>query len=157
MSVQTAGEVVVDVDRTAAFAFLQDPTRLSVCIPGCRDVREIAPGRYSAVLTNRVAFMTVSFNTVIEITRLEPPSAIDATMKGDAIGLAGHMAATVTVLLVEEAPDRTIIRYATDVALTGRLGGLGQPVFQATSTRLAREFGANLKQAIEAERTSHRT
>lgn len=153
MSVQAAGEVVVDVDRTTAFTFLQDPTRLSVCIPGCRDVREIAPGRYAAVLTSRVAFMTVSFNTTIEITRLDPPHAIEATMHGDAVGLAGHVAATVTVSLVDDGPDRTIIRYSTDVALTGRLGGLGQSVFQSTSARLAREFGDNLKKAIEAQRT----
>ena len=154
MSVQTAGEVVVDVDRATAFAFLQDPARLSVCVPGCRDVRETAPGRYSALLASRVAFMTISFNTAIEITRLDPPHAIEATMQGDAIGLAGHVAATVAVSLVEDGPDRTTIRYSTDIALTGRLGGLGQPVFQATSARLAREFGENLKQALEAHRTS---
>lgn len=124
-----------------------------MCIPGCRDVREIAPGRYAAVLTSRVAFMTVSFNTTIEITRLDPPHAIEATMHGDAVGLAGHVAATVTVSLVDDGPDRTIIRYSTDVALTGRLGGLGQSVFQSTSARLAREFGDNLKKAIEAQRT----
>lgn len=124
-----------------------------MCIPGCRDVREIAAGRYAAVLTSRVAFMTVSFNTTIEITRLDPPHAIEATMHGDAVGLAGHVAATVTVSLVDDGPDRTIIRYSTDVALTGRLGGLGQSVFQSTSARLAREFGDNLKKAIEAQRT----
>ena len=153
VSVHAAAEVVVDVDRPTVFAFLQDPTRLSVCIPGCRDVRETAPGRYSAVLTSRVAFMTVSFNTTIQITRLDPPHVLEATIDGDAVGLAGHVASTVIVSLADDGPDRTIVRYSTDVALTGRLGGLGQSVFQSTSTRLAREFGDNLKKGIEAQRT----
>ena len=46
MALQTTGEVSVDVERTVAFNFLQNPQRLAACIPGCRDVRELAPGRY---------------------------------------------------------------------------------------------------------------
>ena len=150
MAHQIAGEVSVDVDRAAAFAFLQHPQRLAACIPGCRDLRELSPLRYAAVLANRVAFMTVSFKVVIEIVRREPPSAIEATITGDAVGLAGHVAATAGIQLVEDDEDKTTIRYVADIALTGTLGGLGQPVFRATSARLAREFDANLKQAIEA-------
>jgi len=153
MGLQTTGDISVDVDRTAAFAFLQDPQRLAACIPGCRDVREMAPGRYTAVLTSRVGFMTLSFKVTIEVVRMEPPSAIEATITGDAVGLAGHLAAKAGVRLIEEAAQRTTIRFLTDVGLTGKLGGLGQPVFRATSAQLARQFGANLKQAIEAQRT----
>jgi carbon monoxide dehydrogenase subunit G len=35
------------------------------------------------------------------------------------------------------------------VGLTGKLGSLGQPVLRATSAKLAREFGDNLKAEIE--------
>ena len=153
MAHQITGELSVDVDRTAAFAFLQDPQRLATCIPGCRDLREISPLRYAAVVASRVAFMTLSFKVVIEIVRREPPEALEATITGDAVGLAGHVAATAGVQLVENGDDRTTIRYVADIALTGALGGLGQPVFRATSARLAREFDVNLKQAIEAART----
>jgi carbon monoxide dehydrogenase subunit G len=57
--------------------------------------------------------------------------------------------ATARVELREAGERRTIIRYVADVGLTGKLGGLGEPVFRATSARLAREFGTNLKKAIE--------
>jgi hypothetical protein len=36
--------------------------------------------------------------------------------------------------------------------LTGKLGGLGQPVLRATSAKMAREFGDNLKAEIERGR-----
>jgi carbon monoxide dehydrogenase subunit G len=153
MALQTAGEISVDVARAVAFAFVQDPERLAGCIPGCRDLRELSPGRYAAVLTSRVAFMTLSFKVTIELVRVEPPNAIEATITGDAVGLAGHVAATAAVQLTDEGERRTTIRYVTDVGLTGKLGGLGQPVFRATSAQLAREFGANLKKAIEAQRS----
>jgi carbon monoxide dehydrogenase subunit G len=153
MALETTGEVTVEVDRTTAFAFVQDPDRLASCIPGCRDLRELAPGRYSAVLTNRVAFMTLSFKVVIDVVRIEPPNEIQAKITGDAVGLLGHLVATARVQLIEAAERRTTIRYVTDVGLTGRLGGFGQPAFRATSAQLAREFGASLKKGIEAWRT----
>jgi uncharacterized protein len=149
MSFETAGEITVDVARVDAFGFVQDPQRLAACIPGCRDLTELSSARYSAVLTSRVAFMTLSFKAVVDVTRIEPPTTIDATVAGDAIGLPGHLVATARVELREAGERRTIIRYVADVGLTGKLGGLGEPVFRATSARLAREFGANLKKAIE--------
>jgi carbon monoxide dehydrogenase subunit G len=152
MAVETSGEITVDVERLVAFAFVQDAPRLARCIPGCDDLREISPGRYSAVLTNRVAFLTLRFNVVIDIVNIDAPHTIEARITGDAIGLVGHVAATASVHLIEHGERSTTIRYVSDVGLTGRLGGLGQPAFRATSASLAREFGDNLKRALEAHR-----
>jgi carbon monoxide dehydrogenase subunit G len=151
MALHTTGEISVDVERALAFSFLQDPQRLAACIPGCRDVREIAPGRYAAVLSNRVAFMTLNFNVTIELVKVVPPTTLEATITGDAIGLAGHVAATAVVELLADGDQRTTIRYATDVGLTGKIGGLGESVFRATSAKLSREFGINLKSALEGQ------
>lgn len=153
MALHTSGDISVDVPRDVAFAFLQNPRRLAACIPGCGDLRELGPNRYAAVLSSRVAFMTLSFNVTIEILRLDPAHAIEAAITGDAVGLAGHVAATAAVQLADEGPNGTTVRYTTDIALTGTLGGLGQPVFRSTSAQLAREFGANLKKALEAQPT----
>ena len=65
--------------------------------------------------------------------------------------VAGHVVATASLDLTDDGGHRTTIRYATDVGLTGKLGGLGQPVFRATSARIAKEFGANLRSEIERE------
>jgi len=149
MAVETSGEITVDVDRSTAFAVVRNPTRLARCIPGCKDLRELAPDRYTAVLTGQVAFMTLSFKVNIDVTRIDEPSALEARVTGDAVGLAGHVVATAHLQLEDAADRRTVVRYATEIGLTGRLGGLGQPVFKATSAKMAREFGANLKAEIE--------
>jgi carbon monoxide dehydrogenase subunit G len=153
MALQTTGEIIVDVDRPTAFAIVRDPQRLARCIPGCHDVVELSENRYSAVLTSRVAFMTLSFKVIIDVLKIEPPSAIDAQITGDAVGMAGRVTAKANVTLDEKGERRTLIRYATDVGLTGKLGGLGQPVFRATSAKMAKEFGANLKAEIERPST----
>lgn len=150
MPLQTSGEIRVGVPRDLAFGFLQDAERLAACIPGCSGLRALGPNRYAAVLSSRVAFVTVSFKVTIEIVHIDPPNAIEATIAGDAVGLVGHVAAAAGVTLAD-AGQETIVRYTTDITLTGRLGGIGQPVFRATSAQLAREFGENLKRALEAQ------
>ena len=157
MALETSGEITVAVDRPTAFAIVRDPMRLARCIPGCTDVREAGPDRYTAVLTSQIAFMTLSFKVIVDVTRVEPPDTIEATIAGDAVGLSGRVAATARLDLAEAAGGGTAIRYATQVGLTGKLGSLGQPVLRATSAKMARQFGDNLKTEIErggAERSA---
>jgi carbon monoxide dehydrogenase subunit G len=156
MALQSSGQILVDVDRATAFEFVGDPMRLAQCIPGCRDLRELSPRTYSAVLTNEVAFITLSFKVIVEVIKLEPPSAIEAKITGEAVGLVGRVVANAGLQLAESGPSQTEIRYTSSVGLTGKLGGLGEPVFRAKSAEVAREFGANLKAAIERTGTQAR-
>ena len=149
MALQNTGEVTVDVDRAAAFEFARNAQQTAQCIPGCHDLQEISPNRYAAVLTSEVAFMTLSFKVVVEVVKIDPPHAIEATATGDAIKLSGRLVAKASLQFVEAGQNRTLIRYSADVGLTGKLGSLGQPVLKAKSAEFARQFGANLKAAIE--------
>ena len=149
LALDTSGEINVDVDRATAFAAVRDPARLARCIPGCTDLREVGPDRYTALLTSRVAFMKLSFTVAIDVVKIEPPSSLEARITGDAVGISGHLVSTAHLQLLENGGRRTTIRYGMEVGLTGKLGGLGQPVLKATSAKMAREFGDNLKAEIE--------
>ncbi len=149
MALQTTGVVIVATDRAAAFAFVQDPQRMAQCIPGCHDLRELSPGRFAAILTNKVSFITLNFKVIVEVTKMEPPEAIEAKIMGESVGVAGRLAASAGIRLAQTESGQTEITYTTEVGLTGKLGGLGQPVFKAKSVKLGAEFGANLKAAIE--------
>ena len=149
MALQTTGQIRVDLDRATVFNTVRDPVWLAQCIPGCKDLNEISPGRYSAVLTNEVGFITLNFKVTVEVVRIDPPNAIEAKITGDAIGLVGRVGASASLELSEAGPTQTEIRYAAGVSLTGKLGGLGEPVFRAKSAEVAKEFGANLKAALD--------
>jgi carbon monoxide dehydrogenase subunit G len=150
MAIHTAAETIVNVDQETAFAVVSSPQRLASCIPGCSNLVQLAPDLFTATLSSKVSFMSVSFKVAIEVVRMDPPTAIEARITGDALGgLAGHVVASATVLLSDAGGGKTAIKYATEVGLTGKLGGLGQPVFKATSAKIAREFGENLKREIE--------
>lgn len=149
MGMQSTGNISVEVERAAVFEFVSDPVQLAQCIPGCSELVELSPGRYSAQLTSKVAYITLKFKVTSEITRMEPPSAIEVKMTGDSIGLAGRVSATAGIELSDAGEGFTDIRYTAEVALSGKLGGLGQPVFRSKSAEVAREFGENLKTALE--------
>jgi hypothetical protein len=149
MALQNTGEITVGVGRAAAFAFARNAQQMAECIPGCHDLQELSADRYSAVLTSKVAFVTLSFKVIVEVVKSDPLNEIEATATGDAIKLSGHLVAKANLQFADAAENQTLIRYSAEVGLTGKLGGLGQPVLKAKSAEFAREFGANLKAAIE--------
>lgn len=147
---QTGGEFTVGVAQAQAFAFVSDPFAIATCIPGCSNLREVAPGKYAAKLSNRVGPIAVAFDVTVELTRVEPPAAIDAVVSGNAAGLGGRLTATATVRLAAVDAGSTHVTYTVDLGLTGKLGGIGQPVFRAKSAELSKTFGANVRAALEA-------
>src|SRR5262245_59914316 len=134
MALQNTGEITVDVSRAAAFEFARNAQQMAVCIPGCHDLQELSPDRYSAVLTSEVAFIVLSFKVVVEVGNVDPLNSIEATATGDAIKLVGHLVAKGSLPFADAGDSQTLIRYTADVGLTGKLGGLGQPVLKAKST-----------------------
>src|SRR5438552_19022940 len=100
------------MDRTVVFQTVRNPVWLVQRIPGCKDLREISQGRYSAVLTNEVGFITLSFKVVVEVVRVDAPRAIEATITGQALGLVGRVTANAGLELTDAAANQTDIRYA---------------------------------------------
>jgi uncharacterized protein len=149
MGLQSAGEFVVNLDCATVFGLVANPRWLVQCVPGCEELEELSPGRYAAVLTNKVAYITLRFKVIGEIVKIEPPNRIEVKMTGDSVGVPGHLVATAGLELTDQGEQGTRIRFAAEVALTGKLGGLGQPVFRAKSAELTREFGMQLKTALE--------
>jgi carbon monoxide dehydrogenase subunit G len=146
---QTGGNFTVAVPQERAFAFINDPFMLAKCIPGCSALTELGPGKYGAKLSNRVGPISLTFDVVVELTKIEPPTAIDAMVSGNAPG--GRLTATATVRLEPAGADSTTVSYTVDLGLTGKLGGLGQPVFRSKSDELSKKFGANVRAALETD------
>ena len=145
---QTGGEFSVAVGQAAAFAFISDPFAIAGCIPGCSGLREVSPGKYAAKLTNRIGPISVAFDVTVELTKVEAPSAIDAVVSGNAAG--GRLTAIATVRLAAIDAKNTTVTYTVELSLTGKLGGIGQPVFRAKSDELSKKFGANVRAALES-------
>ena len=150
------GQVRVKAPRAAVYAALRDARFFASCVDGVRDLTEIAPDRYTAVLETKVAYMSFRFNVTVELTRAQPPAEIEAKVEGTPLGIVGRLTATALTSL-SEVGEETHIDYTVDSNLTGKLGSLGQPVLRAKAKEMERQFVEKLRAAFPsgvAEATS---
>jgi len=141
------GEITVAAPREAVFKALSDATFFASCIEGVQDLQKIDASRYDAVLETRIAYMRFKFEVVVETTRLMPPEEIEAKVEGTPLGVVGRLTATATTRLAESGTG-TIIRYAIDATLTGKLGSMGQPVLKAKAKDMEKQFSKRLAAAF---------
>jgi uncharacterized protein len=143
------GEITVGAPREAVFNALKNAPFFASCVEGVRDLKALDATHYDAVIDTNVAYMRFSFKVSIELTRLSPPDEIDAKIAGAPLGMVGRLTATSSTRLTE-ASGQTIVSYAIDATLTGKLGSLGQPVLRAKAKEMEKQFTERLRAAFTA-------
>jgi carbon monoxide dehydrogenase subunit G len=142
-----AGEITVQAPRAAVFAKVRDARFFASCVEGVRDLNEIDPEHYTAVLETRIAYLKFKFQVAVEVVRVEPPHEIEAKIEGVPLGIVGRLTATSLTRLVEQ-DEATKVSYEVDAALTGKLGSLGQPVLRSKAKEMERQFAQRLRDAF---------
>jgi len=143
-----SGDIRIKAARDKVFEALRDPQFFASCIEGIRDLKEIDATHYDAVLETKVAYLQFKFRITVELTRVEPPREIEARIEGTPLGVVGRLTATSRTRLSEE-PGGTLVEYEIDTALTGKLGGIGQPVLKSKAKQMEKQFFARLRAAFE--------
>jgi carbon monoxide dehydrogenase subunit G len=145
-----SGDITVHAPRQAVFDAVRDARFFATCIDGVGDLTEIDESHYTALFETRIAYMRFKFNVAVEVVRLDPPVRIEAKVEGTPLGIVGRLNAT-SVTTLDEDGDETHIHYAIEVALTGKLGSLGQPVMASKAKEMEKQFAARLRAAFEPE------
>ena len=138
------GELQVAAPREAVFDKMKDAKFFASCIEGVRDLKEITPMQYSAVFETKIAYIKFQFEVMVELTKAERPSAIAAKIEGKPHGIVGRLAAT-SAADFEEHEGGTLIKYAIEANLAGKLGSIGQPVLKSKAKEMERQFVGNLR------------
>ena len=129
--------------------FLWDIEKLSSCIPGCESVKTIKEReKYELKVKDSVGPITVQFDLLADVKKLEPLKRIEIAMEGKDFK-AGGVRQTMALALTRKGND-TEIGFETDVNVFGRLGTLGYPFVKKKAETVIKEFGENVKGAIEA-------
>ena len=142
------GELTVKAGREKVFNAVRD-ARFFTCLEGVSELAEVDPTHYTALIETRLSFLKLKFKVAVQLVRLEPPCEIEAKIEGKPLGVLGRLTA-VSVTTLSETASETHVRYTIDVALTGKLGSLGQAAFSAKAKEMSEQFGANLRAALEA-------
>jgi carbon monoxide dehydrogenase subunit G len=144
------GEITLPAPRETVFQVLQNAPFFAACVEGVRDLEEIDATHYHAVLETKVAFMKFTFKVSVEVTKLSPPDRIEAKIEGTPLGIVGRMTA-VSVTDLIDAGGETLVKYAIDANITGKLGSMGQPVLKAKAKDMEQKFAEKMRAAFAGE------
>jgi carbon monoxide dehydrogenase subunit G len=129
--------------------FLWDIEKLTSCIPGCEGVKTIKDReKYELTVKDSVGPITVHFELLAEVKKLEPLKRIEIALEGKDFK-AGGVRQTMTLVLTAKGSESEI-DFETDVNVFGRLGTLGYPFVKKKAESVINEFSENVKSAIEA-------
>jgi carbon monoxide dehydrogenase subunit G len=143
------GNLLIGRPVEKVWEFLWDIEKLSACIPGCESVKTIKDReKYELKVKDSVGPITVHFDLLAEVKKLEPLKRIEIAMEGKDFK-AGGVRQTMALALTPKGTD-TEIDFETDVNVFGRLGTLGYPFVKKKAETVIKEFGENVKSAIEA-------
>ena len=142
-----SGEFTVNAPRDVVFKTLRDASSFVRFVDGVHDLKELDPTHYEAVFETKVAYMKFRFNVTVEVTRMEPPGAIEAKIEGTPLGVVGRLTAK-TITRLTEAGSETKVDYSVDATLAGKLGSIGQPVLRAKAKDMEKQFANRLRAAF---------
>ncbi len=139
----------VEATQERVWAFITDPNQAGPCIPGCKDVEVLGPGRYRATVGIQVGPIKASFSVTVEARVERPPEYAEYTVTGDEGGKASRISA-VNVLSITRLNDTECeVKYDSEVNVTGRLGKFGAGVMQKIANNVGEQFAQALRAGLK--------
>jgi len=137
-------QIVVNAPRQFLWDMLYQPEALARVLPGCERLQATAADTYEGVFSTRLQFLTLRTQGTARLCDPEPPARVRLELSGQPLGLAGSF--VVSLPLELEAEDgHTLVRYAVEVQVTGRLAVFGAPLLLDTLRRQMAELVRNLE------------
>lgn len=142
------GQFTVAAPPQALMRHLFDARLMAECLPGCEALEQLGPDRYRAVVGVALAGVKARFDLQVEVVRREE-LAVWATTRGEEGGNASQLQADNRITL-QAVPEGTLLRYESEVAVTGRLGRFALGMMKKKAQALGDEFAANLQARLAA-------
>ena len=132
------GEYKIPASREKVFAALNDPAVLQACIPGCESLEKVSDTEMKAKVRMRIGPVSASFTGKVTLSDIDPPNGYRISGEGQG-GAAGFAKGGAVVNLREEGAD-TVLTYAVDAQVGGKIAQVGARLIDGTAKKLADEF-----------------
>ena len=135
---QITGSYRVSATPEQVWEALFDPAVLRQCIPGCQNVQLVSPTEFTAAVVLKIGPVKANFAGKVTLSDLDRPRA--CRMTGEGSGGAAGFAKGVAALKIKSEGAETILNYAADAQIGGKLAQLGSRMVESTTRKLADEF-----------------
>jgi carbon monoxide dehydrogenase subunit G len=144
-----AGETEIAASRERVWQTISNPNRATASdSQGQAQVEKIDDRHYRVTVSAPSAMMPINVTLELELTEVDEPSRIAATVAGTLMG--GPIDGEGSVELAELGPKLTRTTWVADVTLGGMLGGFDAMV-QGPMQNGAEQAFESLKKRLEAE------
>lgn len=152
MAMTMTGEVTLPAGRERVWAGLNDDRVLKACIPGCEDLVKEDDTHFSARAKIKLGPVKATFRGKVELQDLDPPNGYRISGEGEG-GIAGFAKGGATVTLSDAEDGGTLLRYAVEAQVGGKLMQLGSRLIDSVAKKLADEFFANFAKAVSEDQS----
>jgi carbon monoxide dehydrogenase subunit G len=143
------GETEIAASRQRVWDTTRNPNQAAASASqGHAQIEKIDDRHYKVSITAATAMMPVNVVLDLELTEVDEPNRIAATIAGSVMG--GPINGTGSVELVELGPKLTRATYVADATLGGMLGAF-EPMMAGPVQQAADGAFASLKERLEAE------
>jgi carbon monoxide dehydrogenase subunit G len=138
MAMTMSGEYQLAVPRETVWEKLNDAETLKACIPGCETLDKLSDTEFQAVAVTKIGPVKARFKGKVTLSDLDPPNGYKISGQGDG-GVAGFATGGATVKL-EPKDGGTLLSYAVEAQIGGKLAQLGQRLVNGAAKKLADDF-----------------
>ena len=135
--------------RRAVWELLQDPVVLANALPGTERLTLAADDRYEGVMKVSVGPVTAA-RFDVTVTLRDRAAFERLALDIDARGAVGYTRGTADIELRDGAEGGTIMQYASDVQVGGRIAAVGQRLLETVARTMMRQALDALAAALRA-------
>jgi carbon monoxide dehydrogenase subunit G len=144
-----AGETEIAAPRQRVWETISNPSRAAESNKSeLAHIEKLDDRHYKVTVTAPTAMMPITVVLGLELTAIDEPNRIAATIEGVVMG--GAINGTGSIELTEPGPKMTRATWVADATLGGLLGGF-EPMIQGPIQQAAEQGFASLKERLEAE------
>jgi len=141
-----SGEERINAPRQAVWNAMNDVDMLKPCIPGCETLERLSDTDIQAAIKVSLGIVKIRFHGLLILSNLNPPFSY--TISGEGQGsIAGFAVGSADVVLEEDGPEMTILRYTINGDAGGKVAQLGTKLLGNAARKIADRFFANIGEA----------
>jgi len=141
------GTLDIDAPRDRVWSFLTDPKRVTACAPDVQSLEVTDPRHFKVVVRAGVGPIKGTFSMNVEFTDLQEPGHASVLARGQAPGSAVEMRSTMDL---EAQGERTTMRWASDVTVSGMIQQVGARLMQGAADKITQQVFSCIKAKLEA-------
>ena len=144
------GEIGIRSSRQQVWSALNDPAVLARCIEGVERLEADGDNRFSGVMNVKVGPVKARFTGTVELKEVDPPHHYVLSGEGKG-GVAGFVRGSADVHLIDRGPEDTLLSYAVQSQVGGKLAQLGARLVEGAARGYADQFFEAFRAEVEGE------